>query len=377
MIRLLSLIRIPTEKVSMTISRFVQTTAAAAVCLLAGSRGYAVDEITRRAAAAPVRGEITDVSRTEVTIRTGLRANQKEEKIPVNEIERVAWDGEPSKLSLNRNAEAAGRYAEAIKGYEEALAEVAENARIKTDVTFLIARATARAAMADPLQIDAAIATLETFRSANPNHFRHFEATSLLGELYLAKSDFIKAAAIFQQLEQAPWNDYKMAAKNATGRLNLLSGKLEAAQADFESVIAIPAQSPAETAERLRALLGKATALQRLGKPAEAQQEIDQVIEQADSSDSQTLAEAYVRLGDALQAQNKPQEALVAYLHVDVIPRLSSESQYHAEALMNLATLWNAVSRPDRAGEARELLMSRYPASDAARRLSAPAGGGE
>ncbi|HUG92338.1 MAG TPA: tetratricopeptide repeat protein [Planctomycetaceae bacterium] len=362
----------------MTSPRFLTAAVAAMLVLAAASRGDAADEITRKGSAAPLRGEITEFSRTEVTIKTGLRANQRDEKVPVNVIARIEWDGEPSKLSLNRNAEAAGRYGEAIKGYGEALAEVpGENARLQTDVTFLIARATARQALVDPPKLDDAIAKLEAFRSANSNHFRHFEATSLLGELYLAKRDFIKAAPIFQQLEQAPWNDYKMAAKNAGGRLNLLNDKPEAAQADFDSVLAIDATSPGEVAERLQALLGKATALQRLGQPAEAQQEIERVIEQADNNDSETLAEAYVRLGDSLQAQNKPQEALVAYLHVDVIPKLARESQHHSEALLHLSNLWNAVSRPDRAGEARDLLMSRYPTSDAARKLSAPAAGSE
>ena len=348
--------------------------AAAAFALTAVPRVYAVDQITRTGDAPPVRGEITDVSRTDVTVKTGPRNNQRDEKVPVNEIARVEWDGEPSQIKLVRNMEAAGKHADAIKGYQDILAELpAESARLRTDTTYLIARATARLALVDPPKIDEAITALEEFRSANPNHFRYFEATSLLGELYLAKKDFVKAGPIFQQLGQAPWTDYQMAARNASGRLHLLNDDPQAAQAEFEAVVALKAASPAEVAERLQALLGKATALQRLGKPAEAQQEIEQVIEQADSRDTQTLAEAYVRLGDALQAQNKPQEALVAYLHVDVIPKLASESQYHAEALLNLATLWNAVSRPDRAGEARDLLMSQYPSSDAARKLAAPA----
>ena len=86
---------------------------------------------------------------------------------------------------------------------------------------------------------------------------------------------------------------------------------------------------------------------------------------------SETLAMRNIEL--VLHRCHLQVEALVAYLHVDVIPKLASESQYHAEALLNLATLWNAVSRPDRAGEARDLLMSQYPSSDAARKLAAPA----
>ena len=69
---------------------------ALAMAFLAAAAGLparAADEITRAGQSSPVRGEITAVDRDGITIKTGLGANQKEEKVPANEIERVAWKG--------------------------------------------------------------------------------------------------------------------------------------------------------------------------------------------------------------------------------------------------------------------------------------------
>ncbi|MBW3540411.1 MAG: tetratricopeptide repeat protein [Planctomycetes bacterium] len=340
----------------------------------------AADEIIVEGSTAPVRGEITNVSRTEITILAGLK--KEEQKVPANTIVRVEWDGEPSKLSLNRNAEAAARYPEALAGYQEALTEVASstNTNLKNDLTFLIARAKAGLALtSDASKLDEAIKDLEAFRTANSNSFRYYQTLSLLGDLYLAKKNYEQALAIFNEMAQAPWDDYKMAAANARGRVKLADGKAAEAQQEFDSIVALTADTPQEKAQRLRALLGKATALQRQNQPAEAQTVIDEVLEQAETSDSRTLAEGYVRLGESLQAQNKPKEALLAYLHVDAIPDLANEAQYHAEALLQLSQLWTVAGKPERATDAQELLKSKYPTSDAARRLSAggAAGGGE
>ena len=47
-------------------------------------------------------------------------------------------------------------------------------------------------ALADPKQLDAAVKLLEEFKSRD--HYRHYDAVELLGELYLVQKDFIKAA---------------------------------------------------------------------------------------------------------------------------------------------------------------------------------------
>ena len=69
-------------------------------------------------------------------------------------------------------------------------------------------------------------------------------------------------------------------------------------------------------------------------------------------------AQAYNTLGTALRKAGKPQDALLAFLHVDVLYFASAED--HAEALANLAQLWNEVQKPERAAQALQTLKTRY-----------------
>jgi hypothetical protein len=53
-----------------------------------------------------------------------------------------------------------------------------------------------------------------------------------------------------------------------------------------------------------------------------------------------------------------PQEALMAFLHTDVLYFTSRED--HIEALRNLVDLWKELQKPDRASQAQEVLAQQY-----------------
>ena len=81
-----------------------------------------------------------------------------------------------------------------------------------------------------------------------------------------------------------------------------------------------------------------------------------------------TPPEAYVLQGNALQALNRAKEAVLAYLHVDILfPR---EAGYHAESLYHMTKLWKAVQLPERGLEAEAKLQSSYPNSEWTKKLS-------
>jgi hypothetical protein len=98
---------------------------------------------------------------------------------------------------------------------------------------------------------------------------------------------------------------------------------------------------------------------------------LEEVIAKAPADDVKVNAEAFLRQGDCLREQGADKDALLAYLHVDVL--FSSEKAMHAEALYRLATLWDKVGSKVRADEAREKLKSDYENSEWARQLKAPA----
>jgi len=331
------------------------------------SSARSADIVFRKGSTARIGGQVKSQSKTELVIMAGP-GNNKEERIPANEVQRVEWDGEPATMKLARSAEERGNLQDALSKYLEVQGELeASQTNLKADLEFLIARVNARLAKANPAKIDEALSQLQAFQKAHANSFRSYDALLLLGETYLAKNDYANAEPAFKQLEQAPWEDYKMASQIAQGRLLLRKDDVASAQQLFQSVASQPAETEAEKARQYEARLGMATCLQRQNQFEKAAAELDQIIKQAPASDTKTMGEAYLRKGDNLLAAGQKKDALLSYLHVDIL--FSGEKDLHAEALYHLSTLWNEVAQPGRAADARAKLSTDYPNSEWAKKL--------
>lgn len=328
---------------------------------------WAADIVYRKGSESREGGEVISQTKEKLTLKPSVGKQNVE--IPANEIDRVEWDGEPAAMKLARSAEERGNLQDALKRYTEIAGEVeAGQTNLKTDLDFLIARTNAKLGKADPAKLDEAIAQLEGYKTAHPDTFRYYDTLMLLGDAYLDKNNYTSAEPIYNQLEQAPWDDYKMAGQVAKGRLLLRKNDISGAQGLFQQVASKPAQTPAEKARQFDARLGLATCLQRQNQFEKAAEELDQIIKQAPATATKTMGEAYLRKGDNLLAADKKKDALLAYLHVDVL--FSSEKDLHAEALYHLATLWNEVAQPGRAATARAKLSQDYPNSEWTKKLA-------
>lgn len=329
----------------------------------------AADVIVRKSEKGLLSGEITEVSKTEVVLKP-----QKGDslRIPANDIASIAWTGEPAGINIARSDEAGGRYQKALESYQK-LQESAKTLKdnIKVDLQYAIARTTGQMALGDPAKIDAAVKLLTTFKAENSDSYHFYPSLKLLGQLYAAKKDGVQARLTFGQLGQAPWKDYQMASRNAIARLELADNKTQEAAKAFSEVVAMTASSPLEESQRYEAMLGMAKILTTQSKYDDALKLLDEVIAKASPEDSQVQAEAYVRQGDCLQSQGKDKDALLAYLHVDVL--FAREQQLHAESLFHLTRLWAKVGQPGRAAEARERLENEFPNSAWTRQAKAPA----
>ena len=101
-----------------------------------------------------------------------------------------------------------------------------------------------------------------------------------------------------------------------------------------------------------------AAALAGTGKLDQGIQIVNDVIVTADKDDYALHARAYNTLGAAYQAAQKPKDALMAYLHTDVL--YFQDPEFHAEALANLVQLWSSVHKPQRSKEAEGRLKNQY-----------------
>jgi len=94
------------------------------------------------------------------------------------------------------------------------------------------------------------------------------------------------------------------------------------------------------------------------GKPDEAVKAAEAIIAKADPEQAELHALAYNVLGTALRKASKPKDALLAFLHVDVLYPHYPDA--HAEALANLTQLWNELNKNERGARCRQLLEEQY-----------------
>jgi tetratricopeptide (TPR) repeat protein len=158
----------------------------------------------------------------------------------------------------------------------------------------------------------------------------------------------------------------------AAGRALLAQGKIHEALSAFDRVIDSLAEGDLAQSQRLAARLGKANALTADKKTEASIRLIEDVLNTANTEDVLLMSRAYNALGTAYRAAGRPKEALLAFLHVDVL--YPSQPETHAEALANLVELWQEVHKPERANAAHKTLEEQYKDSPWARKLGGKSG---
>ncbi len=300
-------------------------------------------------------GKITKVSATEVTIELNTGGSKQ---VPVNDIEMVYYDDEPTLLKSARANVAAGRYEDALTALGKVDAGDVKRPEVKQDMDFYKAYAAAKVALAGGGGITEAGSAMAGFAQANPSSLHYLRAAETVGDLLVAAGKYSTAQSFYGEVAKAPWPDYKMRAAVATGRALMAEGKSDEAMKAFQEVL--NTQATGELAERQRqaATLGIARCLAQSGKPDESIQMVQQVIEKAAPEAAELHGKAYNALGAAYRKANRTKDALMAYLHTDVLYFTNPED--HIEALKNLAELWKELQKPDRAARAEQILRDQY-----------------
>lgn len=301
-----------------------------------------------------VSGEITDMTATEVSVKS----LNKTSAVAVNQIAAITFDGAPNSLNLARLSVQNGRYEDALKTLEKIKPEEMSRDYVRQEVDFYKALCAARLALAGSGEIQAAGKLMNDFVKANPRNYRWLEANELVGDLLVANKSYGAAADYYGKLAAAPWPDYRMKAQTAVAQVKLAEGKVQEAEKIFDEVLATDAAGKDAETQKLFARIGKARCLAEAKKTDEAQKMLQEIILASDPEDGSLMSRAYNALGTTLRKAGKPNDALLAFLHVDVLYFSSPEE--HAEALANLAELWNEVHKPERAIQARQTLRERY-----------------
>lgn len=311
-----------------------------------------------------ISGQITAETPTDVTIKPSVGAEQK---VPVDQIANVEYDGAPPSYLLARSRENVGSLTEAVELYAKAVGEAQGKELLQRAAAYQRAAVMTDLGLADPAAAPAALKALDEFLKANPNSRQVGPTLESLVRLSLQQDDTARAEAAVNDLA-AKVPAYKDRAAVLQARVRVKKGETDQAIADLDRLLAA---APEGSVQAREALLARAEALVAARKFDEAEQAVRKVIAQAPPEDANVQAEAHNVLGDCLRAAGKPKDALIAYLKTDVL--YSSDKSAHPRALAMIAQLWTELRQEGRAGEVLDRLRQQYPQSPYAKgQLVAP-----
>ncbi len=331
------------------------------LCLLA--MPAAADDLVYLKGGRRVRGSVRSEGPTEVVITTAEGATRR---LSVDQVERIQYDG-PTGAVLAQAwfKERAGNYEDAVQSYERALRQAPEGSFVRIAAEFARARALAKWAQVDPAKATDAEGALKQFIAQHRNTRHYYPALNWLYRVQLALGKTDVAQQTLAELEQSPVAGFQVEAALARAELLMRGGNVDEAAAILADLSGKENLSD-ELKLRIRLLMAEVKAAR--GEVEEAVKELRVVIDSAPPENETVNARAFLTLGRVYERADKVMDAILAYLYVDLM--LPEAAQYRAEALARLSDLWARAGRPDRARQARELLLQEYPNSQWARQLA-------
>lgn len=344
----------------------------AALIMTLGSGGIAAAQSSDRVIGigGSLSGKVVATSPNDVEIED---RNGDVKKVPIDKIKEVQFGGEPSALRSARSFLARGRGSDALDELAKVEKSELDGAEppVLAEMQFVKAAGAARVALDSGDKVDEANALVAGFLSKNPKSHHTYEMQEVLGDLLARAGKLNDAAAAYSALSKGP-PALRVRAATAKARLFYDQKKYDEAIKEYDNALKIDADDEASVAQKQAAALGKARSLSQTGKQADALALVQKIIKQADPESKELLARAYASLGAIYRSMGgKDQDALVSYLTVDLVYNTVPES--HAEALYNLAELWENGKNPERARQARDNLSASYPASPWKKKLDAAA----
>lgn len=298
------------------------------------------------------RGQIKSETPAAVTIDV----NGVAQVVPLDQIESVAYEGQSAEYVRANTLLNSGDLVRAAEAFQKAASDQNAKPLARQAALYGRARCLAEMALADPSGQAAAITALEAFTKESPGGRHTAGALESLAKLRMIKGDLDQASAVATQLAALKGAETRAAIVNA--RVAAARGKFSEAVSTLDGLLGtLPAGSPT----RVEALLAKAESQAGMKQFAEAETTVNEVIKAAPPEDYTTLAAAYQTLGDCRRVANKPKDALIAYLHIDIL--FSRAKDQHPKAMAQIVQLWRQLKRDDRADEILDRLRQEYPKS--------------
>jgi tetratricopeptide (TPR) repeat protein len=299
-----------------------------------------------------VRGQVQSETSSEVVVELGATTT----KVPADQVLSIRYDKQSPSYAMAESREAAGLFAEAAELFRTSAADANAEPLAVRAAQFREAEVLTDLALIEPERMKDAKDKLTKFIRAFPNSRQIAPAQECIARLQLSSADYAAAASTIAALAKIP----NFADRAAVLRTKLLTkqGKNAEAVAELDRLIA---GYPKASEQRRAAILAKAENLAALQKYKEAEALLREAIAASPAEDAVAQAAAYNTLGDCFRAANRPKDALIAYLHTDLLYAKNKEE--HPRALYQIQATFRQLKQDGRADEFAQRLKQEYPRS--------------
>ncbi len=315
----------------------------------------AQDADTVRTTSFTVQGKVSGVSRDQVTV--DLSGAQK--IVDVRQVVTITFGGEPSDLTLARMNAGAHQDRRALDSLEKIDVAAIRRDEVRRDVEFYKALCKANLAMGGDGSIRDAGNLMLDFVQKNPNSHHYYQACEVLGGLLVEVGNYAVAEKYYGEIAKAPWEDFRLRARRLVGQTQLAQKDFAKAIATFDQVSAAAASDADSNHQKMLARIGKALGLAETNQSKQAVQMLQAIVKDVDDGQLEYFALAYNALGKCYEKAGQPHDAILAYLHVDIL--CAQLPGPHAEALASLVPLWREVGDVERSDETLARLKQLYP----------------
>lgn len=306
-------------------------------------------------------GKITESTRNNVVAEVrGVKQN-----FPSNDIQRIVYETEPAQLSRAKELVLGGQWEESLDSLKKVDTGSLTRDEVKKEFEYYVGLVQTQLALQGQGDPVAAETRLKNYVAANTQSFHFYEAADALGTLAASTGGHDRAAKYFAALASAPFDEYKLKAQYMLGTSQLATGNVAEARKAFTDAIGASADSKEAKRYQKLAKIGLLRCETADKKTDEAIKSLRALVSESDATDSQLFALIYNALGEAHRQAGQEEEALLAYLHTDLL--FTSDASQHAEALYQLSQLFLKTD-PQRAADAKARLQSEYTNSSWAKK---------
>lgn len=310
-----------------------------------------------------LNGKITGLAPGNVRIQTG----QESRDIHPSQINRISFQNQPLEIDRARNQMNSGRFDDALEELQN-ISDSIGREEIKQEIAFLKARAAAEISLrGGGVSSQEAGRAVADFLRDFPESHHFYPATELQGQLLFAIGRFDLAETEFAKLGDSQWQEYIIRGWFQQAESLIQQKNPDQAAAALRQILDDPNTDDLTQNYKLLAKARLALTVAMQGRAGEAIQSLEEIIKVENADNAKLFAYAYNSLGSVYLQQDKIKEAMMAFLHTELL--YPNESDPHAEALYQLALIWPKLDQNERANRARNTLKTRYRNSLWASRL--------